>query len=63
MNQSVILTLILNQKKGASNEKVDKVRDALGSDEGAYFVPVLDTIPQDVIEKVSQLQMNNLWSS
>ena len=39
------------EKKGASNEKVDKVRDALGSDEGAYFVPVLDTIPQDVIAK------------
>ena len=39
------------EKKRASNEKVDKVRDALGSDEGAYFVPVLDTIPQDVIAK------------
>ena len=39
------------EKEEASNEKVDKVRDALGSDEGAYFVPVLDTIPQDVIAK------------
>ena len=39
------------EKKGASNEKVDKVRDALDANEGAYFVPVLDTIPQDVIAK------------
>lgn len=39
------------EKTVASNEKVDQVCDALGADEGAYFVPVLDTIPQDIIDK------------
>lgn len=39
------------EKTVASNEKVDQVCDALDANEGAYFVPVLDTIPQDVIAK------------
>ena len=39
------------EKTVASNQKVGQVCDALGANEGAYFVPVLDTIPQDVIAK------------
>lgn len=39
------------EKTVASNKKVDQVCDALDANEGAYFVPVLDTIPQDVIDK------------
>ena len=42
---------LLNEIKTTSNEKVDQVCDALDANEGAYFVPVLDTIPQDVIAK------------
>ena len=34
----------------ASNEKVREVSAALCADEGVYFVPVLDTIPQEITE-------------
>ena len=34
----------------ASNEKVREVSTVLGADKGVYFVPVLDTIPQEIIE-------------
>lgn len=41
----------------ASNEKVFQVKEALGADEGAYFVPVLDTIPAEVYSKYPSMKI------
>jgi len=35
-----------SEKVKASNKKINEVKDALGADVGAYFVPVVSEIPQ-----------------
>ena len=45
------------EKFPASNEKVKQVTKALGADEGAYFNPVLATIPDDLQSKSSDIKI------
>ena len=40
-----------SEKIKASNKKIDEVKDALGADVGAYFVPVVSEIPQKDLTK------------
>ena len=40
-----------SEKVKASNKKIDEVKDALGADVGAYFVPVVSEIPQKDLTK------------
>ena len=40
-----------SEKVKASNKKITEVKDALGADVGAYFVPVVSEIPQKDLTK------------
>ena len=42
------------EKVVASNKKVGEVMDALGADQGVYFVPVLPVIPLEVLTEYSK---------
>ena len=45
------------EKKGQSNDKILDVMQALGADEGAYFIPVLRTIPKEISNKYPNVKI------
>ena len=47
-----------SEKIKASNKKIDEVRNALGADEGAYFVPVVREINQKDLTKYNNKGLN-----
>ena len=47
-----------SEKIKASNKKIDEVRNALGADEGAYFVPVVRKINQKDLTKYNNKGLN-----
>mgnify|MGYP003136562133 CR=1 FL=1 len=55
------VSAILNfdsEKVKASNKKINEVKNALGADEGAYFVPVVRDIPQKELTKYNNKGLN-----
>ena len=47
-----------SEKVKASNKKINEVKNALGADEGAYFVPVVKDIPQKELTKYNNKGLN-----
>ena len=47
-----------SEKVKASNKKINEVKNALGADEGAYFVPVVRDIPQKELTKYNNKGLN-----
>ena len=47
-----------SEKIKASNKKINEVREALGADEGAYFVPVVREIDQKDLTKYNNKGLN-----
>jgi len=47
-----------SEKIKASNKKINEVKNALGADEGAYFVPVVRDIPQKELTKYNNKGLN-----
>lgn len=48
------------EKKIKSNDKISEVMFALGADEGAYFIPVLKTIPKEISSKYPNVKIYGL---
>lgn len=48
------------EKKGQSNDKIAAVMQALGADEGAYFIPMLRTIPKEISNKYPNVKIYGL---
>lgn len=48
------------EKKIKSNDKISEVMSALGADEGAYFIPVLKTIPKEISSKYPNVKIYGL---
>ena len=50
--------MCIRDRVKASNKKINEVKNALGADEGAYFVPVVRDIPQKELTKYNNKGLN-----